>query len=56
MFVVFKKKGKKTPSPLFYQQDGFIWEQQRITIQDKHAITKTIAKCNKQRRGHYFTE
>lgn len=48
------KKDKKTPSQLFYQQNGFIWEQQRIAIQDKHAIAKTIAKCNKQRRGMLY--
>lgn len=42
-------------SQVFYQQNGFIWIEQRTAIRDKHAIAKTTGKSSKQRRGtlHY---
>lgn len=38
----------------FTSKNGFIWEQQRIAIQDKQAIAEAMGKSNKQRRGTVF--
>ena len=40
---------KKWNSQLFYQQKGFIWEQQTTAISVKPAIVKATAKSHKQR-------
>ena len=42
-------------SQVFYQQNEFIWIQERIAIRDKRTIAKTIGKFSKQRRetSHY---
>lgn len=37
-------------SQLFNQQRGITQESWRITIQDKHAVAKTVGKSSKQRR------
>lgn len=51
----FNPVSLKNESYFTRKKSGIIWEQQRIAIWDKKAITKTIGKYNKGEE-HYFME
>lgn len=57
--LTLKKRKKKASfiTSYFYQQNRFIWKQQRIVVWDKYAIAKIIGDSGKiKTRNHSFLE